>query len=320
MYQDIVRLLQPTIIFLRVCGVCPSSLRKVHIPISYVAYVVLFFMVFLNQILDNVIGVYSVLHDITYFLVILANVLLLLNVVVLLLSPFLMKEELLMFFKVLKSTQSSLFSLNLRQPEIPGPKLQACCIALLAAPTVLEEFIIISSNTDFQVLVSRLLFALVRIGTVCKISILIGLLNNKLGLLNWHLNYLNHYWPPFLPRHPNKDHGFKDLSKESDWRKKIFVHVGLDSGTLTPEKVRLFNKAHLKLHYAYRKLNHIFSFPVLTMYVNTGVSISVKCFLISCRIFNIDVKAAALNIVGETMGIILMSSLVSIIEKNVSII
>ncbi|KAG8273371.1 hypothetical protein J6590_021326 [Homalodisca vitripennis] len=277
MHQDSVSLLQPTVLVLRVCGVCPSALRtvKIHFVTKIYAFVLaITLLVFVLVMLWTSFGVYN---DITAFIFFVSSISNMAQHVILLTSPFLTYRTLSRFFMIMESAQQTLFDLNIRQPPNPSVRSQICWMALMFAPGC-AIFGILCFNTSIAYIIPLLIENLVTVGTACKMRVLFHLVNEKFGLLNWHLDDLNNRWPLFLPR--PADVSFRELPSVALWRRKKFVLPSHDTRTVTAEKIRNFNKAHLKLYYAYRTLNSLFYWPGLIMCVHTGTNLVYITFLL----------------------------------------
>ncbi|KAG8273370.1 hypothetical protein J6590_021325 [Homalodisca vitripennis] len=277
MHQDSVSLLQPTVLVLRVCGVCPSALRTVNIPFItkiYAFVLAITILVFVSVIFWTRISVYN---DITAFVFCASSFFDMVQHVILLISPFLTCRTLSRFFMIMESAQQNLFELNIRQPPNPSVRSQICWMAFMFAPGC-AIFGILCLNTSIAYIIPLFIENLVAVGTVCKMRVLFHLMNEKFGLLNWHLDDLNNRWPLFLPR--PADVSFRELPSVALWRRKKFVLPSHDTRTVTAEKIRNFNKAHLKLYYAYRTLNSLFYWPGLLMCVHTGTNLVFNTFLL----------------------------------------
>ncbi|KAG8259643.1 hypothetical protein J6590_008678 [Homalodisca vitripennis] len=278
MHHDSVGLVQPTVSVLRVCGVCPSALRTVYIPLSTRVYGCVLAITFLfssSVILWTHIGAYN---DITAFIFSASLSFGMAQQVILLTSSFLTCRTLSRFFMIMESAQQNLFDLNIRQPPNPSVRSQICWMALMFAPSCAMIGLLISYESNVYYVISATFEGLVTVGTACKMRVLFHLLNEKFGLLNWHLDDLNNRWPLFLPR--PTDVSFRELPSVALWRRKKFVLLRHDTRTVTAEKIRNFNKAHLKLYYAYRTLNSLFYWSGLIMCVNSGTNLVYNTFLL----------------------------------------
>ncbi|KAG8325724.1 hypothetical protein J6590_059409 [Homalodisca vitripennis] len=237
MHQDSVSLVQPTVLVLRVCGVCPSALRTVNIPFItkvYASILAITYFAFVPVILWTRFSIYN---DITAFIFSASSITGMAQHMILLTSPFLTCRTLSRFFKIMESAQKNMFDLNIRQP--PNPSLSR------------------NSLQDESTFPSR---------------------ERKIRSAHWHLDDLNNRWPLFLPR--PADVSFRELPSVALLRRKKFVLPSHDTRTVTAEKIRNFNKAHLKLYYAYRTLNSLFYWPGLIMCVHTGTNLVYTTFLL----------------------------------------
>lgn len=271
MYEDAVDLLQPTVVTSRVCGVCPSALRKLQIPLSnkiYAFFLVLTFAVHQTTIMFNI---KRTSGGIVTFIAYLATIGDFTRYTVLVLNAFLSSETLIKFFRIMESAQRSLLALNIRQPPHPTNRSQIVWLLVLFSPKVLSVVCHLFKRSYFPAL-SGLLHLMVVTGTACLVRVLLSLVHGKLELLNWHLDDLNNRWPIFLPRPP--DVSFRDLSCVREWRRSKFILESEDNRTVTAEKIRNFNKAHLKLTYALKTLKTVFSVTLLAYIVPSVIDIS----------------------------------------------
>lgn len=318
MNQYFLCLLQPTIVTLRVCGVWPfpSWASKFSKMLAIVQALTVIYGTF--KITS---AVYLFLHDITLFFVTLDYLCTCVSIITLIICGYVSGKRITKFLRIMRSIQGSLNSLNIKKQNSPSRTDQICWITFMFLPITVWIFsqIIMDSHKSSRYLILHILtMYVIKAGTACKVRVFMALLNNKLGQLNWHLNYLNSYNPPFMPRSPSRDRGWKDLALEAQWRKTKFIHDTLDTKTLSAQKVRQFNKAHLKLLYAYRHLNSIFSFPLFVLYVTVGLNISLHIFMIVTKVVSYNQLSTYMSLFGETVEIVLISSLTTIIEKKVS--
>lgn len=316
MYQDAVSLLQPTVVVLRICGVCPSALKTLHIPKSnkihafVLTIVYVIFILHLTSVQRSFTGLASLLS----VLAILSDIL---NHFVLTTCAFLSSESLIKFFRIMESAQRSLFSLNIRQPPSPSKKSQTVWIAVMFTPKLMAVIcqLIVSVSV---VRISSLANTMVVTGTSCKIRVLLDLVNGKLELLNWHLDDLNNRWPVFLPRPP--DVSFRELSCVREWRRTKFIQEDQDTRTVTPEKIRNFNKAHLKLVYAMKTLNSIFSLTVLIFIVSTILKLAISIpLIIDLKLPTLIRLELILSAFGDISALYSILSLSSKIQDQVTL-
>lgn len=315
MSHSIVTLLQPTVVILRICGVCPSALRRVYIPSS-----------------NRVFGLYLVLHSLVFFILsierinqtvfgistLITNLLLVCEFArnsVLILTSFTSIEYLLKFFRIMESAQRSMFSLNIQQPPNPSQIAQLVWLAILFTPRLITSVCMFLEG-KYVDLMCMLTTYLIVTGTAAKMRVLLSVVSEKLELLNWHLDDLNNRWPLFLPRPP--DVSFKDLSCVREWRKTKFILDSEDNRTVTVEKVRLFNKAHLKLVYAFNTLNSVFSITSLLFIVPGVISLSL-CIPVALNVhpFSLFYYSVGFYIMGEIVGICAVLSFSSRVKDQV---
>lgn len=315
MSQDIVSLLQPTVIALRICGVCPSALRRVNVPISTKVYGVLLAISFLVFIILPLPKTMPRVTDITTFFIVLKLISDIFRHLVLVLTAFTSSESLVKFFRIMESAQRSLFTLNIRQPPIPSRTTQLVWLAVLSTPKLLA-FILLFLEGNYFHLLCFLPNTLVVTGTAAKMTVLLNLVSQKFELLNWHLDDLNNRWPVFLPRPP--DVSFKELSCVREWRKTKFIVESEDNRTVTVEKINTFNKAHLKLVYAFNTLNSAFSFTCLAFILAGAIHLSFSIpLLLNINWASMSCYTVSTNLIAEIVAMSVVMRLSTKIQDQV---
>lgn len=287
MFHDTVKCLQPSILPLRVLGVCPSALRRLYIPLSNKIYCTLLtiFPIVFSQI--DLINLGFDLTDSTqrFLITIYNNKVYCLQHLVLIISTFNTSGDLVRFCGIMESAQRSLHSLGIAQPPRPAALYQILWMVLLSVPTIALSILVCSlygwiSGISFSVLLC------VKLGVFCKMRVFLDLLNGKLALLNWHLEELKSHWPMFYLYSTERN---VDVSQAgSRWVDSMYTsHSGK---TISCGRVREINKAHLKLYYAFKTLNSVFSFPSLVLTLTSGCGIALDVMFLSSE-FNPIKKA-----------------------------
>lgn len=269
MYRDLVSLVQPTIIFSRLCGVSPSALREPYVPAGYKIYSLLSCLSF---IWCHVFIVLDHVEKHREFRILIHRIfdVVVLNVVCsLILFPYLRKEKLVSYFVSMESVQESLHKLNIRQLPEPSKKLQICWAIFFFHVVFVVVFTCTSTTRYWLVLAASVTSTITITGVYAKLHVMLDIVSRKFNLLNWHLDDLNNRWPLFLPRPP--DVTFSELASVSSWRRSHFVLYNRHVRDVTPDKIWTFNQAHFQIYSAHRALNNVCSMDLLALTFYQGV-------------------------------------------------
>lgn len=278
MYRDLVSLVQPTIIFSRFCGVCPSALRDPYVPTGYKMYSLLSCLCFIWCHVCIIVDHVESLRNFTILLHMVFDVIVLNVVCSLILLPHIQKEKLVSFFVSMETAQESLHRLNIRQLPEPSQKIQICWVIFFFHMVIVEVSVYACTTRDWLVFATTLIITITITGVYAKMRVMLDIVNRKFNLLNWHLDDLNNRWPLFLPRPP--DVTFSDFTSVSSWRRTHFVLYDRFVRDVTPDKISTFNRAHFHIYSAYRALNNVCSVDLLALTFYQGVVVVLVLYLL----------------------------------------
>ncbi|KAG8328189.1 hypothetical protein J6590_000846 [Homalodisca vitripennis] len=288
MHKEIVNLLNPTILYSKLCGVFPSPLLPDNScsSISYTVFIVILMMApltFLGTLAHDLVYVYN---DITSFFLAFHFFILFVQHCTVLVTPVLTRDSLVKFFKIIESAQEALFNLNIRQPRSPSMLSQICWLAFFTVPLLMSIVVSTFSPISYSTAAISVAHPIVFYGTLSKMRIMMQLVKEKFDLLNWHLDDLNNRWPLFLPRPP--DVTCSEFICVEKWRKTKYVHYDENHRQITSLKIEAFNRAHIKLCYAFHTLNYVFSVDSLVMTLCVGTIVMGECFSAITNPYNLQ--------------------------------
>ncbi|XP_046671089.1 putative gustatory receptor 28b [Homalodisca vitripennis] len=240
-------------------------------------------LTFLGTLAHDLVYVYN---DITSFFLAFHFFILFVQHCTVLVTPVLTRDSLVKFFKIIESAQEALFNLNIRQPRSPSMLSQICWLAFFTVPLLMSIVVSTFSPISYSTAAISVAHPIVFYGTLSKMRIMMQLVKEKFDLLNWHLDDLNNRWPLFLPRPP--DVTCSEFICVEKWRKTKYVHYDENHRQITSLKIEAFNRAHIKLCYAFHTLNYVFSVDSLVMTLCVGTIVMGECFSAITNPYNLQ--------------------------------
>lgn len=272
MFPRAAEFLKPTHVLGKLCGIFPlESLSDETVSRVYQLFCFLLLATVLKPIYELLVVQYRIHNDIICLTVMLHVIFYFLCHAVTIIVPLQFRKTYLKLFKKLGRVEGLLHSVNVKQTECPNKFRQCVWIGLAL---LIEMFIVLLTYSD------RIPIIIVYGVFICyssfnafiiQLTSILTVVENKFLLINWHLDYLNNKFPPFLL--PPENTIFIQKKIYAKHVKNKFVNPNLNKRSVSFCNVKSFNLIHYHLYSCCNLINEYFSLQILANVLRVSLQI-----------------------------------------------